>query len=176
MKAFAEARKKGEVPNSSIFFLGRENYLASYGNVSQYTLGKAQVVVDTSADFAKSVTLLAVGPLLESACLAAETLKSKGMGAIVVHPSAINSLDMTTLKQCLTKTGGRCVSIEDHRVVGGFGSLFSHACAEEQIPVTMKSLGIKDHFGRSAYSSQELYDQFGLSLRDIVEAAESLNS
>ncbi len=126
--------------------------------------------------FDKKVSLLAAGPMLETALLAQEVLAESGVGSVVVHPSMVNTPDLKTLKSCLDKTNGYCVSIEDHRVVGGFGALAIHALVNDGYPVKAKSMGVGDHFGRSAYSAQALYDNYGLGIGHLVETAKSLVS
>ena len=84
--------------------------MQKYGDISDYSLGKAQVVSDTTEGTEQSVTLLAVGSLLENALMAQEDLKKEGVGSIVVHPSMINQPDMETILECLEKTNGCCVT------------------------------------------------------------------
>jgi len=176
IERFAEDRKQGKVPRSQIFFLGRENYLAEYGEAVDYKLGHAQVISEKLEGFDKKVSLLAAGPMLESALLAQDALAEQGVGSVVVHPSVINAPDLKTLKSCLDKTDGYCVTIEDHRVVGGFGSLAIHALVNDGYNVKAKSMGVGDHFGRSAYSAQALYDNYGLGVSHLIETAKALVS
>lgn len=171
---FAETRKKGQIPNSTIFFLGRETYPASFANGATYTYGKSQVVSDNTSNFDKSVTLMAAGSLLENALIAQKGLAESGTGSIVLNPSIINKPDMDTLKSCLQKTGGNLVTIEDHREVAGMGAMTCHQLMTNGIDAKVKTLGIKDHFGRSAYTSDQLYEKYGLGVGAIIEAAKSL--
>ncbi|WP_204714731.1 hypothetical protein, partial [Escherichia coli] len=54
---FAKARKEGKVPNSAVFFLGRENFPKTYVAGTSYDLRKAQVLADTTAGKTKSVAI-----------------------------------------------------------------------------------------------------------------------
>ncbi len=173
VEKFADARKSGKTPRSTVFFLGRETYPQSFAENPVYSYGKAQVVTDTSADHKNSVTLLAAGSLIENALIAQKRLAEEGVGAIVVNPSMINAPDVETLKTCLQKTGGRMVTIEDHREVAGMGAMACHALMTADVDCKVKTLGIKDHFGRSAYTSDQLYEMFGLGVGAIVETAQS---
>lgn len=170
---FAKARKENRTPNSHIFFLGREVFLENYVNQDQVQLGKAQVLSDTTSGCDQTVSLLAVGPMIESALEAQMELKEKGIGSLVINPSSLQPLDMDTLKEQVQKTGHRCVTIEDHRLTGGMGALLAHGFQKIQTPVTMKSLGIGNAFGRSAYKAKHLYDLNGMGVFHIVEAAQS---
>lgn len=174
IQKFAEERKANRVPNSTVFFLGRETYPPTYNQQLKYELGQAQVVSDNSSDYSRSVTLFAVGSLLENALMAQNILATKGIGTIVINPSIINRPDLKTLTAALQKTEGRLLTIEDHRLVAGAGSLVCHALAMAGVSCRLQSLGIGDHFGRSAYTSDQLYDQYGLGVSDIVKAAQQL--
>lgn len=171
---FVEARKKGETPRSTVFFLGRETYPPSFSESANYHYGQSQVVSDNSADFDKSVTIVAAGSLLENALMAQMHLAKKSVGSIIINPSIINKPDIKTLQTCLHKTNGRLVTVEDHRDVAGLGAMICHAVVTEGLECKAKTLGIKDHFGRSAYTSDQLYEKYGLGIHDIVEAALSL--
>jgi transketolase len=111
---------------------------------------------------------------LENALLASQKLAEKGVGTIVVNPSIINQPDLDTITACLEKTGGRLLTLEDHRVVGGMGALLTHALAQKDVALRVRSMGIQDHFGRSAYTSDQLYEKYGLGVGAIVEATQSL--
>ena len=52
--------------------------------------------------------------------------------------------------------------------------MMAHDLSQKGINFKLKSLGIADHFGRSAYMSAELYEVNGLGVGAIVEAAKSL--
>ncbi len=80
---------------------------------------------------------------------------------------------MATLQTCLQKTGGRLVTIEDHREVAGMGAMTCHSLMLHGVDCQVKTLGIKDHFGRSAYTSDQLYEMYGLGVGAIVNAAQS---
>ncbi len=170
---FAELKNLGKTPNSTVFFLGRETYPPTYNKNLTYQLGQAQVISDNSAEYQNSVTLLAVGSLVENALMAQRILSAQNWGCIVINPSLVNKPDLKTITTALQKTSGRVVTIEDHRLLGGFGAILSHALSLESVDFKMKSLGIKDHFGRSAYTSDQLYEMYGLGVNDIVKAVES---
>lgn len=171
---FYRKRKNSEVPNSSVFFLGRENFVSTVKDDLKYTLGKAQVVFDNASDLENSVTIAAAGPMLHQALQAAQTLKDGGQGVIVVNPSCINRPDIETLRHCLGKTGGRLVTVEDHQVKNGMGALLIHELTLQGVPVKPRSLGVKEQFGRSAYLANELYKLHGMDAHSIVRAAQSL--
>jgi transketolase len=169
-----ESRKQGKTPRSKIFFLGRENFPRTYGveDNQPYKLGQAQVVFDNSDESKSCVTIVAAGALLLQALEAAELRGQQGLGTIVINPSSINRPDVETVAKALKKSEGRLLTAEDHQLVGGMGAMFSHALLLKGLVFQMKSLGVKDQFGQSAYTALELYRKHGLDAEAMVQACE----
>ena len=70
--------------------------------------------------------------------------------------------------------GGKVVTIEDHQVIGGMGAQVSHALSNAGIAHCVKTLGINNEFGQSAYMAEELYVKHGLTGPKMAEAALAL--
>ncbi|UOF00785.1 transketolase C-terminal domain-containing protein [Bdellovibrio reynosensis] len=173
MENFAKARQEGSVPNSSIFFLGRENFPKSYVTPAAYDLKKAQVLIDTTNGKSKSVTIATTGSLVPQALAAVQTLEAKGVGAVVVNCANMNHVDVATLKGAVEKTQGHLVTVEDHQVIGGFGQMLSHALLQADAKFTLRSLGVHGEFGQSAYTALELYKKHKVDAGAIVDATAS---
>lgn len=176
VKKFADDRKAGRVPHSSIFFLGRETFPASFVENATYTLGKAQVLKDTAAQFSKSVTIAVSGSLVSYGLKAAEELASKhNIGAVVINPSIMNAPDVATFQTALQKTNGYLIGLEDHRAIGGMSSLLAQALLNAGVPVKkMVSLGAGNEFGRSSYQADHLYKIHKMDATAIIQAALTL--
>ncbi|MGE5086771.1 MAG: transketolase C-terminal domain-containing protein [Bacillota bacterium] len=168
---FVNARKAGKVPNSAIFFLGRENFPKTYVAGATYDLKKAQVLADTSAGKEKSVTIATTGSLIPQALEAAKTLEAQGIGAIVVNSANVNYVDVATLKSALAKSQGRLVTVEDHQLIGGFGQMLCHGLLQAGVEFKVKSLGVHGEFGQSAYTALDLYKKHHVDASAIVNAA-----
>lgn len=167
---YANKVKKGETPDSYIFFLGRENFPATYG-ATAYKLGAAQVVRDAAKP---AVVIAASGALLGQALTAAKTLAGAGVEVAVINPAIINHPDVKTFKTYLERAGGRLVTVEDHQLIGGMGAMLTHALLQEGVPLKVRSLGVKGEFGQSAYNAIDLYRKHGMDSEAIVSAVRSL--
>lgn len=175
IEKFAEKRKAGETPNTSVFFLGRENFPPTYLSEDfSYRLGEAQVVFDNTSEQPGRVTIVAAGALLHQALEAAYQLEKENIGTIVVNPSIINDPDITTIRGCLRNTEGRLLTVDDHQVMGGMGSLLIHALTMAGLPLKANSLGVKGEFGQSAYKALDLYRKHGLDSKSIADAVRKL--
>src|SRR5262245_4315131 len=94
---FAQDTRAGRMPESCVFFLGRENFPAHYG-VREYNLDRAQVVRESQKP---NVVIAAAGATLGQALTAAEQLASKGIECAVINPSVINHPDVALFKEYL---------------------------------------------------------------------------
>lgn len=183
IQEFADHRKNGKVPNSSVFFLGREDFPANYsefGETDSYHLKSAKVLSDTTDGLRAPVLIVASGTLCQEALKASQSLKERGLGSIVIHPGLINRPDLGTLLPALKKCEGRLITVEDHQVIGGMGALLTQeiVCALTQekssLQLKVKCLGVKGEFGQSAYKASELYAKHGLDSHAIIQAATAL--
>lgn len=167
---FASERRAGRVPDSYVFFLGRENFPPNYGAKS-YALGSAQVLRDSSKP---AVVIAAAGAMVGQALAAASQLAASGIECAVINPSIINHPDVKTFKKYLELSGGRLVTVEDHQLIGGMGAILAHTLEQQGVALKLRSLGVHGEFGQSAYNAIDLYKKHGLDAAAIVSAVRSL--
>lgn len=164
---FASEREAGRTPHSVVFFLGRESHPVSYVEAMKYEWNKANVLTRGS-----DVTIVAVGPMLAKAIEAQKLLSEKNIKATVINHSFVNHVDIETLKTELSKTNNKLITIEDHQIIGGMGSMIVHALMDHGVQFKSKSLGIQGEFGQSAYKADQLYARYDLSAQGIINAFE----
>lgn len=169
---FARQRLAGEVPATVIFFCGRENFPISLRpEGARYEWGKAMIMLDTAARHASSIVISANGSLVVHAMTAAHWLAEQGVGAIVLNNATPNRPDIAAHGEALARAGGRLLTVEDHQVTGGAGSMLAAALARAGVSFHIEMLGVQGHFGHSAYTADELYTRYGLGPNGIVKAA-----
>lgn len=127
-----------------------------------FALGKAQVFNEGT-----DATVVACGPLLYQALLAAKELSSQNISVEVINCPVVKPLDNTTLLGSIGKTGA-VVSVEEHQINGGLGGAIAELISENR-PVPLRRVGMHDHFGESGEPS-ELLEHFGLTAPHIIEA------
>lgn len=169
IKQVAADRAAGKDGNSYLFFVGRENYPLTWIEGAQYPWGKAQVL-STGSD----VVLIGCGVLVNKVIEAGKQLAAQGVKATVISNPFVNQVDLETIGAAVQACGGKVVTIEDHQVIGGMGAQVSHALSNAGIAHVIKTLGIHNEFGQSAYLAEELYAKHGLTAPKVVEAALSL--
>ena len=169
IKQVAADRAAGKDGNSYLFFVGRENYPLTWIEGAQYPWGKAQLL-STGSD----VVLIGCGVLVNKVIEAGKQLAAQGVKATVISNPFVNQVDLETIGAAVKACGGKVVTIEDHQVIGGMGAQVSHALSNAGIAHSIKTLGIHNEFGQSAYLAEELYVKHGLTAPKVVEAALSL--
>ncbi len=131
---------------------------------SPFEIGRANVLWEGEEP---SVGIIATGPLVHNALLAAHTLAGDGVGAIVVNLHTIKPLDRKTILDVAKRTG-RIVTVEEHQVAGGMGSAVAEFLVQEH-PVPMEFVGVHDQFGQSG-TPEELLAHYGMDVAAITDA------
>ena len=126
-------------------------------------IGKANLVRKGSDD----VIFLNFGSLLHEAIAACENLNLTLIDMRFVKP-----IDKDILRRFLSKAK-LFVSLEDGSIAGGAGSSIQEFCAEENIIIKSKLLGIPDKFIDHA-SREEMIEEVGLTAKQIEETLQQL--
>ena len=135
--------------------------------LKEIPIGKAEVLRD-----GRDVTLIAVGPLVHTCLLAAQELRHLGVDAAVINLRYITPLDRELLSHYARLTK-HFITIEDHVLKGGLGSAILELLEEEGIEgVAFERLGYAGFVDQGSIS--QLHSAHGLSVKGIVQAAESL--
>jgi transketolase len=175
IRTFVKQRMGGEMPDSVVFFCGRENWPETVRPEGvDYAWGKAMTLRDSTAGKDTSVVISAVGYMANLALEAADKLEAAGIGAVVLNNSTPNRPDVAAHREALAKCGGRLVTVEDHQAVAGAGAMLTTALSREGVDVRLELLAVPGEFGRSAYEALQLYDRYGLGPEGIVAAAQRL--
>jgi transketolase len=139
-----------------------------HGEDYQFTPGQVDVL-QTGDD----VTIVAVGSVTCEAVAAAEELKSGGINAEVLNLSSIRPLEKSGISASLRKTG-RVVTVEEHSLHGGIGSLVAELIADERLDVTCTRLGITEGQFSKAGPRGEIRTYYNIDKNGIVNAVKKI--
>jgi 1-deoxy-D-xylulose-5-phosphate synthase len=106
-------------------------------------IGKGEVVRD-----GRDALIICFGPIISNALRAAEKLElSDGISCTVINARFAKPLDTELLARELPKYSVVC-TVEDHAVLGGFGSAVVEFANDQKIPLrtTIKRFGVSDAF------------------------------
>jgi transketolase len=118
------------------------------------------------------VTIFATGYLLYQALLAAKNLEEQNIQVLVANVSTIKPADEKTIVE-LAEKSGKVVTVEDHQIAGGMGSMIAEILAKTK-PTLIKFLGMQDTFGESG-QPLELIKKYQMDGKAIEEAVKSFN-
>ncbi len=136
-----------------------------------FAIGKALTLYEADPPAGgPKVAILSTGSLSYTALCAAKELSASGIPALVLHVPTIKPLDTEAVTEA-AKKAGRVITLEEHQIMGGFGSAVAeHLAASGTVPVLR--LGIQDVFGQSG-EPDELLSHYGLDVSHIVRTATS---
>ncbi len=133
-------------------------------NKTPFKLGRAETF-----RFGDDLTIIATGPLLYEALLAAEQLSKRGIEARVLNVHTIKPLDTKAIALAAKETGA-IVTVEEAQAAGGLGGVVCETVAS-LCPVPVERVGMPDRFGESG-EPKELLEAFGMTAPYIAMAAE----
>lgn len=140
-------------------------YPRGSANIEQYEtpdtieIGKANVLLEGS-----KTAIFAYGNFVEAALEA-----GKALGATVIDMRFVKPLDEALISK-IANTHPQLISIEDNVISGGGGSAISEYLHQQNINTSLQILGLPDDFTEHG-SQKELYQQYGLTAKDIINIA-----
>ena len=136
---------------------------------SPFEIGKAEIFFESDKN--PDVAIIACGPLVHNALLAAEELEKDGIAVRVINNHTIKPIDEKTIIKA-AKDAGAIVTVEEHQIQGGMGSAVAEVLARS-FPVPIEFIGVQNRFGESG-EPNELIEYFGMGVSHIKEAVKKV--
>lgn len=169
---FTEAKKAtleaAKTKNPVYIRFGRELSPAFTTEKTPFKIGRAEFFWESKSPQA---AIIATGPLLYEALLAAQALDKKGLETWVINCHTIKPFDEQTIIKA-AKITGAVVTVEEHQVAGGMGSAIAEVLAKN-FPVPMEFIGVQDSFGESG-KPNELLKKYEMTKKEIEEAVKKV--
>ena len=146
-----------------------------------FEIGKSQLVYGDHCDFDTAPTtgsaicdigIIATGPILYNAILAAQKLGELKIKAKVLNISTIKPIDESAIVLLAKQSNGKILTVEEHQVSAGLGGAVSEVLSR-LYPSKISFVGVGDRFGQSG-TTEELYKEYGLDVDSIIEKAKKL--
>jgi transketolase len=115
----------------------------------------------------RDVTVISTGSLTGAGMEAAEILAAAGIDVLLAGMPTVCPVDRELTVDCARKTG-RVVTLEEHYVIGGLGTIVQEVLSEE-FPVIVKKLGIPHAYATSG-PYKELLAHYGLDAAGIAKS------
>ncbi len=130
--------------------------------------GNKNKAVPTLVKSGKDIAIFATGVIIEQALIAAEDMKSKGLDIAVYSFPKIKNFDAKILAN-EAKKYKKLITLEEHTVVGGFGSMMAEVLAGEDNSPKLKIMGIKDKFIKTVGDRKELLKQYEIDSTAVIK-------
>ena len=140
--------------------LGRPDVESVYNQDTIFKIGGSNTFGN-----GKDGTIFATGNMLQVALDAQKELEEKGKKVRVVDLYSIKPIDKDIIIKCAKETE-KLISIEDHSVIGGIGSIISDVLIENY-PKRLIKIGVDDKFGKSG-NYKKIYEKYGLTKDNII--------
>ncbi len=117
----------------------------------------------------EKLALFSTGSITSEALKAVELLREQGIQASLYHVHTIKPFDEESVVEA-AKTH-LLVTVEEHNIYGGLGSIVSEVVAEKELGVRVKRIGLPDRFAKGYGTIAEVRRQNGLDAESIRQNA-----
>ena len=129
----------------------RENTPVFTTEETPFEIGKAEIFWESKSPQA---SIIAAGPLLYEALLAAKELEKSEIEVEVIDCHTIKPIDERIIISSAKKTGA-VVTIEEAQIMGGLGGAVAELLSRN-LPTPQEFIGMPDHFGESGQPDELL--------------------
>ena len=129
-------------------------------NNIKFEIGKGIQIGDGT-----DASIIATGVTVSEAIIAKERLEKEGINVRVIDMHTIKPIDKDIIIKCAKETK-KIITIEDHSIYGGLGSLVCEVLSENY-PAKVTRMGIRDTFGESG-KADELMRHFKIDSNSII--------
>ena len=144
--------------------LGRGGEKRIHEKLDNFEIGKAIKVHD-----GEKIAIFSTGAIFEEVTAAYEELKKQGCNPAVYTFPTVKPIDKDTIEK-ISEEFDLVVSVEEHNVVGGFGSAVAEVMAEmKNKKARLLRIGLNDEYSIRVGNQKYLRQQYGMDSNSIVE-------
>ena len=143
---------------------GEEPLVYTADHDYDYEIGKA-IVIQEGTD----LNFIATGMGVYNCVQAARQLEEKGYSVGVIDMHTIKPIDKDAVVHA-AKLSGNIITVEDHNILGGLGSIVADTLLEAGVFAKLKKIGVPDKFIEFGYP-EEIYPALGMDANGIYKTA-----
>jgi len=134
---------------------------------AQFKIGRAIVLAEGT-----DVTIIASGEPVSQAVMACQLLEDQGISCGVISMHTLKPLDREAVLAAARRSRA-LLTVEEHSVYGGLGSLCASLLMEEGISVPLKIVGIPDEYTVTG-SQAAIFAHYGITPEGLAKTARAL--
>jgi Deoxyxylulose-5-phosphate synthase len=143
-------------------------------------IGKAEVIQNFQNNGGRKVALFPLGNMMSVARKIAQQLNAEGQDVAVINPRFVKPIDAGTT-HFFGRVAELVVTLEDHVLMGGYGSAVLELFNEKRITTPVLTIGWPDQFIEHATGVDDLRKKYGLTPEAVLtkirsELAETTHS
>lgn len=143
--------------------LDRGGELRLHEKIDNFEIGKAIKIKG-----GKKIAIFSTGAILEEAKKASEILEKQDINTALYSFTTVKPIDKTAIKECANDYD-LIVTVEEHNIIGGFGSAVSEVLAElDGRKAKILRIGLNDKYSCIVGSQKYLRDIYEMSAEKIV--------
>ena len=139
-------------------------------SLTKFEIGKAYRVRELKP-LKKSVAVFSTGAILQEVAAACDILEQHGIAAEQYSFPTVKPIDKHTIADCAARFD-HIFTVEEHNIVGGFGSAAAEVLGESGESVRLHRLGIGDFYCSEVGTQAYLRDFAGISAQKIAQTIE----
>lgn len=134
--------------------------------IKEFKIGKAYKLRDAK-DLPQKAAIFSTGAILEETSKACDMLEEQGIAVEQYSFPTVKPIDSDVIKDCAERFDN-IFTVEEHNVVGGFGSAVAEVLAEFGGKAKLHRIGINDFYCIEVGSQAYLREQVGINADGIV--------
>lgn len=134
--------------------------------IKEFEIGKAYKLRDAK-DLPQKAAIFSTGSILEETSKACDMLEEQGIAVEQYSFPTVKPIDSDVIKDCAERFDN-IFTVEEHNVVGGFGSAVAEVLAEFGGKAKLHRIGINDFYCIEVGSQAYLREQVGINADGIV--------
>jgi len=119
------------------------------------------------------ITVLSSGIMTEEAMRAVQALKKRGVSVQHMHISTLKPFNDRTVMKALDGSKHGVITMENHTIVGGLGSIIAEQMAEAGMDRKLVRIGLRDIYAHGA-SKNYLMKKYRMDAMALIAEAEAL--
>ena len=164
VEAECATRAIANYPGTCYLRLGRGGEKRIHDKIENFQIGKAIKIQD-----GEKVAIFSTGAIFEEVKEASQILKYKGINPSIYTFPTVKPIDKEVIKYC-GENFDYIVTVEEHNIVGGFGSAVSEVLSElKNKKAVLVRIGLNDTYSSIVGSQKYLRDQYGMSANKISQ-------